>query len=96
MEKIIILVLFSCLVLVVCGTTDSRFSGDIATRNDLDDFDIEEIDEAKLFDFPSWTSERGSKVLVNVDALGAVGDGISDDTKVNGVVKFNYMAVCSN
>lgn len=29
-----------------------------------------------------WESEHVNKVLVNVDAFGAVGDGVSDDTQV--------------
>ncbi|CAH1454568.1 unnamed protein product [Lactuca virosa] len=34
-------------------------------------------------DLPSWSGdERGVRVLVNVDSFGAVGDGVSDDTKV--------------
>ena len=35
-------------------------------------------------DLPSWSGdERGVRVLMNVDNFGAVGDGVSDDTKVN-------------
>nr|XP_043638625.1 probable polygalacturonase At1g80170 [Erigeron canadensis] len=40
--------------------------------------------EIELFDLPSCLSEHGSKVLVNVDSFGAVGDGIADDTKAFG------------
>ncbi|KAK9063453.1 hypothetical protein SSX86_017323 [Deinandra increscens subsp. villosa] len=40
-----------------------------------------EDDEMELFDLPSWSSQRGGKILVNVDSFGAVGDGVSDDTK---------------
>ena len=48
---------------------------------ELEDVEIAEED-AELFEIPSWTSERGGKVLVNVDSFGAVGDGVSDDTQV--------------
>lgn len=44
------------------------------------DMEIED-DEIELWDLSSWSSERGIKVLMNVDSFGAVGDGVSDDTK---------------
>ncbi|TYI94258.1 hypothetical protein E1A91_D02G190800v1 [Gossypium mustelinum] len=47
---------------------------------ELEDLDIAEED-MELFEDPSWISERGGKVLVNVDSFGAVGDGVSDDTE---------------
>ncbi|XP_071695661.1 probable polygalacturonase At1g80170 [Rutidosis leptorrhynchoides] len=37
-------------------------------------------DDIDFSRFPSWSSEYGSKYLVNVDSFGAVGDGVSDDT----------------
>ncbi|XP_076884785.1 putative polygalacturonase At1g80170 [Bidens hawaiensis] len=42
-----------------------------------------EDDETELYDFdmPSWSSQHGGKILVNVDSFGAAGDGVSDDTK---------------
>ncbi|KAF5793569.1 putative endo-polygalacturonase [Helianthus annuus] len=40
-----------------------------------------EDEEIELFDMPSWSSQRGGKILVNVDSFGAAGDGVSDDTK---------------
>lgn len=83
MEKIVLTVSFFCLLMVALGSAESRLADDIAVRWNLDNLESEEGDEQDLFDILSWTSERGSKVLVNVDSLGAVGDGISDDTKVN-------------
>ncbi|KAA3482997.1 putative polygalacturonase isoform X1 [Gossypium australe] len=47
---------------------------------ELEDLNIAEED-MELFEDPSWISERGGKVLVNVDSFGAVGDGVSDDTE---------------
>ncbi|RAL40011.1 hypothetical protein DM860_008151 [Cuscuta australis] len=44
-------------------------------------WEIEEDDGAELLDLPSLTNGRGNKILVNVDSFGAVGDGVSDDTK---------------
>ncbi|KAL5826754.1 hypothetical protein ACOSQ3_018595 [Xanthoceras sorbifolium] len=53
----------------------------IVMLEELESLEIEEDNEVELFDVPSWTSERGGKVLVNVDSFGAVGDGVSDDTQ---------------
>lgn len=47
---------------------------------ELEDMDIAEED-TDFLESPSWTSEHGGKVLVNVDSFGAVGDGVSDDTQ---------------
>lgn len=68
--------------MVAYGNEESNFSDHNNVREYLDNLNIEEGDEVELFEVPSWTSERGSKILVNVDGLGAVGDGISDDTQV--------------
>ncbi|KAL4570190.1 hypothetical protein LXL04_025841 [Taraxacum kok-saghyz] len=38
-------------------------------------------DEIEFSDLPSWSSDRGIRVLMNVDSFGAVGDGVADDTK---------------
>ncbi|XP_050207132.1 probable polygalacturonase At1g80170 isoform X2 [Mercurialis annua] len=48
---------------------------------ELESFEVDEENDVELFDTPSWTSERGGKVLVNVDSFGAAGDGVSDDTQ---------------
>ncbi|KAK4413373.1 protein NRT1/ PTR FAMILY 5.10 [Sesamum alatum] len=47
----------------------------------IEDSDKQEDDEFELLDSTYWKSDRGDKVLVNVDAFGAVGDGVSDDTE---------------
>lgn len=96
MDKIELIISFFCLLVVAHGTAESRLSDHISVRLNLDNLDTEEGDELDLFDFPSWTSERGSKILVNVDGLGAVGDGIADDTQVNVVDSFTYMHVLLN
>ncbi|KAM6575482.1 hypothetical protein CsatA_023809 [Cannabis sativa] len=50
--------------------------------DELESLDIiEEENDFDFFDIPSWTSVRGSKILVNVDSFGAVGDGVADDTQ---------------
>lgn len=81
MEKIILIASIFCILIVVHGTENS-YADDNAIRWNLENFEIDEGDEVDdpLF----WKSEHGNKVLVNVDGLGAVGDGISDDTQVNG------------
>lgn len=48
------------------------------TREDDDDDELFE----SFLDFPDWESHCSKKPLSNVDAFGAVGDGVSDDTKV--------------
>ncbi|XP_054810066.1 probable polygalacturonase At1g80170 isoform X2 [Prosopis cineraria] len=49
---------------------------------ELGSLDVEEEEnEVELSEIPSWNSERGAKVLVNVDSFGAVGNGESDDTQ---------------
>ncbi|KAK1376566.1 Polygalacturonaseprecursor [Heracleum sosnowskyi] len=81
MEKSILLIFLFCLLIVACGNEESNFSDNNNVREYLDNLNIEQGDEVELFEPPSWTSERGSKILFNVDGLGAVGDGISDDTQ---------------
>lgn len=65
------------------GVAGNMVYGNIGILDELESFDIEEDDEVNVFKIPSWTSERGSKVLVNVDSFGAIGDGVSDDTQVS-------------
>lgn len=80
MENIILIASVFCLIIVVHGM-ENILADDIANRWNLDEF---EFDEGGEVDDPLfWRSERGSKILVNVDSLGAVGDGIADDTQVN-------------
>nr|GMD97011.1 probable polygalacturonase At1g80170 [Ipomoea batatas] len=63
-------------------TAEKYLFEEIDFLRDLDEWEPEEgDDELDLIDLPSWTAGRGHKVLVNVDSFGAVGDGVSDDTK---------------
>ncbi|CAK9172691.1 unnamed protein product [Ilex paraguariensis] len=80
MDKIFFLSILALLI-VAHGTAERSLPDDINILGNLENLDIQEGDEMELFDLPSWTSERGSKVLVNVDGFGAVGDGVSDDTQ---------------
>ncbi|XP_047311597.1 probable polygalacturonase At1g80170 [Impatiens glandulifera] len=75
-----LLVAFVGFLLLVQYTLGHGSSYDNEALDDLKDFDGEGED-IQLNDFPSWESARGSKVLVNVDSFGAVGDGVSDDTR---------------
>ncbi|KAI4314343.1 hypothetical protein L6164_027260 [Bauhinia variegata] len=52
----------------------------IGIPEELESLEIEE-NEVELSEIPSWKSQRGGKVLVNVDSFSAVGDGVSDDTQ---------------
>ncbi|KAJ9549780.1 hypothetical protein OSB04_022323 [Centaurea solstitialis] len=61
------------------GAAESSLSDSTDMRK-IKRMEIED-NEIELWDLPSWSVERGSRVLVNVDSFGAVGDGVSDDTK---------------
>ena len=81
----ILFISFLALTLVY-GAAESGLSDSTETRK-TKSMEIED-DEIELWDLPSWSSERGIKVLMNVDSFGAVGDGVSDDTKVNLLIFF--------
>ncbi|KAL6294503.1 hypothetical protein ACE6H2_002645 [Prunus campanulata] len=80
MDKLF-MVSFLGMLMAVYGVSGNMVYANIGVLNELESFDIEEDNEVNVFDIPSWTSERGCKVLVNVDSFGAVGDGVSDDTQ---------------
>ncbi|KAL1533850.1 putative polygalacturonaseisoform X6 [Salvia divinorum] len=59
--------------------------------DDYDDpFEVQETDEEDEFDeflnLSNWDSGGRKKDVSNVDAFGAVGDGVSDDTKIDGTI----------
>ncbi|KAJ6770796.1 hypothetical protein OIU79_021440 [Salix purpurea] len=83
MDKLFIIALLGLLILVN-GAAENLVYNRFAMLEELESFEIDDEDDMGLFDIPSWTSERGGKVLVNVDSFGAVGDGISDDTQAFG------------
>lgn len=83
MDKHLRFLLLSLLIVVSHG--GANYMNQIDTKFSI----IEELMSLQVDDneelskvVPSWTSERGSKVLVNVDSFGAGGDGLSDDTQV--------------
>ncbi|XP_012085412.1 probable polygalacturonase At1g80170 isoform X1 [Jatropha curcas] len=80
MDKVLI-ISFLGMLTVIHGVAGNMVYDNIGLLEELKSFEIDEKDDVQLFDTPSWTSERGGKVLVNVDSFGAVGDGVSDDTK---------------
>ncbi|XP_015578604.1 probable polygalacturonase At1g80170 [Ricinus communis] len=80
MDKLFI-VFFLGLLTVVHGVAGNMLYNNIGMLEELESFEVDEENEVELFDTPSWTSERGGKVLVNVDSFGAAGDGVSDDTQ---------------
>ncbi|KAL2467495.1 Pectin lyase-like superfamily protein [Forsythia ovata] len=82
MDKILFLA-FLVLLLVPLRNADTKFSQEFEVLGDLENLDVEENgeDEFDFLEWPSWKSDHGNKVLVNVDAFGAVGNGISDDTQ---------------
>ncbi|KAL5537538.1 hypothetical protein UlMin_044753 [Ulmus minor] len=81
MDKFFMLSLLG-LLFASYGVAGTMVYDDISMLDDeLESWDIEEDNDWDFYENPSWTSERGSKVLVNVDSFGAVGDGVSDDTQ---------------
>lgn len=81
MDKLFMLS-FLGLLIAAYGVAGNMVYDDMGMLGELECFGTEEENDVDLFDIPSWTSERGSKVLVNVESFGAVGDGVSDDTQV--------------
>ena len=77
------LVSFLGLLIAAHGVAENRVYDDIAMIEELESFDIEEGNDVEFSESPLWTSEHVSKILVNVDAFGAAGDGVADDTQVN-------------
>jgi galacturan 1,4-alpha-galacturonidase len=86
MDKFFLVSLLGLLI-VANGVSGSMMcDNNFGMLEELNNLDTEEENEVELSDIPSWTSERGGKVLVNVDSFGAVGNGEADDTEV----KFFY------
>jgi len=77
-----LLVVFLALLITVHGIAEHRLREKLSMLVELESFDIYEEDELEDFVMPSWSSERGGHVLVNVDSFGAAGDGVTDDTQV--------------
>lgn len=73
------------MLLLVRETVGNSLSDTFDVFGKIDNVDLEDDDdEIEFSNLPFWsTSQHGSKILVNVDSFGAVGDGVSDDTKVN-------------
>ncbi|XP_059633710.1 probable polygalacturonase At1g80170 [Cornus florida] len=81
MDNIFLVSFFSLLIVAHGIAESSNLYDDVGVLGELESLDIEEAGDIELLDLPWLTSERGSKYLVNVDAFGAVGDGVSDDTQ---------------
>lgn len=89
MDKFFLVSLLGLLI-AAHGVAGSITCDNIAMLDELVSLDTEEENEVELSDIPSWRSERGGKVLVNVDSFGAAGDGESDDTEVSSFITINY------
>ncbi|KAG8378496.1 hypothetical protein BUALT_Bualt08G0143200 [Buddleja alternifolia] len=77
---------FLCFLVLVVVPLRSADKGSPDEFDIIKDFDIQEEEDEddngfELLDFPSWESDHSNKVVVNVDAFDAAGDGVSDDTK---------------
>ncbi|XP_044494580.1 probable polygalacturonase At1g80170 [Mangifera indica] len=80
MDKFFMVSIFGLLI-AVHAAAGNMVLDTLSVLGELENLDIEEDDQVELFDMPSMTSNRGCKVLVNVDSFGAVGDGVADDTQ---------------
>lgn len=80
MDKCILIIYMFALFLAAQGMME-----EIDMLAGFESFEIEDDDwEEELNSDPGFlASQKGGKVLVNVDSFGAVGDGIADDTEVN-------------
>ncbi|XP_073288285.1 probable polygalacturonase At1g80170 [Primulina huaijiensis] len=75
---------FLVLLIAPIKSEDGDFPKKFEIFDDIEEWEVEEDggdDFDELLEFPSWRSGHGNKVLVNVEAFGAVGDGVSDDTQ---------------
>lgn len=96
MDKFFLVSLLGLLIAAhgVAGSMMYDNIGMLEELKSLEALDIEdEENEVELSDIPSWRSERGGKVLVNIDSFGAAGDGESDDTEVSSflIIDFTYI-----
>ncbi|KAF9626696.1 hypothetical protein IFM89_038791 [Coptis chinensis] len=80
MEKILLITLL-VMVAVAHAHADNSIYDEMFMLEEFEDLHTSDEIEQELLEIPGWKSERGSKVLVNVDGFGAVGDGITDDTQ---------------
>uniref|UniRef100_A0A7N0RER3 endo-polygalacturonase n=1 Tax=Kalanchoe fedtschenkoi TaxID=63787 RepID=A0A7N0RER3_KALFE len=78
MDKCLLIFLLGLLI-VVQGLKQEDGAYNVVPE--LESFEIEDDTEMEFSDDVSWMSQRGAKVLVNVDSFGAAGDGVSDDTE---------------
>lgn len=87
MNKLLSLLL--SLVLIAHGGANHVDDDKFSILEEFENLRIEEDDGVEHFE--AWTSERGVKVIVNVDSFGAAGDGISDDTQVHILIIFIFL-----
>jgi polygalacturonase len=83
MDKLFILSLLGLLLVTAYGAAGKMVYTDLDILDELENFDVlvDDDDDTKLLDWPSFTSRHSGKNLVNVDTFGAAGDGVSDDTQ---------------
>ncbi|KAF8016619.1 hypothetical protein BT93_H1979 [Corymbia citriodora subsp. variegata] len=75
-------ILFLNLLIVVHAAASKIEYGKFSVLEEFESLHVEEGNEVEDANIPSWSSsQRGGKVLVNVDSFEAAGDGISDDTQ---------------
>lgn len=92
MEKFLLVSLFSLLIAAAHGVSGSMMFDNFGMFEELNSLavDTDEDTEVETSDIASLTSERGGKVLVNIDSFGAAGNGESDDTEVTSFLFSKY------
>ena len=93
MEKIFFLFLALALTKMVAGVAftekgkkidrwefEEGMAAQIGRERKVED---EVSEEDSGFEFPGWRSDGVGRIPVNVEAFGAIGDGITDDTQVS-------------
>ncbi|KAL0699924.1 hypothetical protein Bca4012_056046 [Brassica carinata] len=86
MDKLFILSLIALLTLTAYGAAGKMVYTDLDILKKLENFDIPEDVADDDYDTKSFTSRGCGKNLVNVDTFGAAGDGVSDDTQIDGTI----------
>lgn len=77
---------FLAFIVLPLRSADKEYCPDsFHVSSKLEDFEVRRESDNHEFEFEDllfWESDHSHKSLVNVDAFGAVGDGVSDDTQV--------------
>ncbi|KAL5723819.1 hypothetical protein ACHQM5_007166 [Ranunculus cassubicifolius] len=80
MEKVLLILLLIVLV-ISHGLADKNLYDEMFMPDEFEGLHTGDELEEEFLETPHWTSQHSSKLLVNVDGFGAIGDGVADDTQ---------------